>query len=123
MHTFKVKRSEHADKPVTCKVELPGGPSDTDLIKKRFGSIVRVFEMANKAWTVSCQRGARAKMTKNDDQAGAQAYAEAYCDNGARAVQVAPKITAKQQDEQKFTKGQIESLRKAGMDVSALLVD
>ncbi len=121
MHTFKVKRSEHADKPVECKVELPAGESDTELINKRFGSIARVFEMANKAWTVSCQRGARAKMANNEDQAGAQAYAESYCDNGARAVHVAPKITAEQQDKQKFTPKQIESLRKAGMDVSALV--
>lgn len=107
-HTFSTESTSQKWN-VEATVDLPTDPSETDLIVKRYGSIARVFQVANKGWTISCQNGMRKR-----EQEAAVDYAEGYCDNGAKDTFVA-KMSAEKVKEGKFTPAQLAIIKAAGM--------
>lgn len=107
-HTFNTESTSQKWE-TTVTVELPTSPDETDLIVKRYGSIARVFQVANKGWTISCQNG----MRKRDRDAAVE-YAAGYCDNGAKDTFV-PKMSKAAVAQGKFTEAQKAILRAAGM--------
>lgn len=107
-HTFGTK-SDKWDGSISATVELPTDPSEADLIEKRFGSIGRVFEVANKGWAIACQNGMRKRSAPE-----ALEYAATFCDNGAKDTYV-PKLSKDALKEGKFTPAQLAIIKAAGM--------
>ncbi|MGD9631346.1 MAG: hypothetical protein AB7V18_19075 [Pyrinomonadaceae bacterium] len=106
--TFTTKSANWTGaKPAT--VDLPLNIEDTDLIEARYGSLQRVFEVANRGWVISCQNG----MRKRDWEAAA-AYAQAYCDDGSRDVQ-APTMSQDDIEAGGFTPEQLAIMKARGM--------
>lgn len=109
-HTFSTESTPNKWE-TEVSVELPTSPAEADLIAKRYGSIARVFEVANKGWKISCQNG----MRKRDKDAAVE-YAAGFCDDGAKDTFV-PTLTADAVKAGKFTPEQLAIIKAAGMKV------
>jgi hypothetical protein len=107
-HTFSTE-STTGKWSVEVSVDLPTSADETDLIAKRYGSIERVFAVANKGWTISCQNG----MRKRERDAAVE-YAADYRDDGSKDTFV-PKLSADKVKEGKFTPVQLAIIKAAGM--------
>lgn len=107
-HTFSTESTSNKW-TAEVTVDLPTSPDETDLIEKRYGSIARVFQVANKGWTISCQNG----MRKRDRDAAVE-YAADYRDDGAKDTFV-PKMSKDALKRGKFTPEQLAIIKAAGM--------
>lgn len=114
--TFKVKKSANAKKQHEIKLSMPATAEDTDLIVKRYGSMDRLIDRANAQFAVDCQRGCRNAMTDENDAKGAQAYAEAFVDDGRKTVRKVT-MTKAQAKALKYTDEQLAAMRAAGMEL------
>lgn len=111
MRTTFTTKSENWSGKLSVTVDLPASEADTDLIEKRYGSVARMIEVANRGWVISCQNGMR---KRGADEA--KAYAEAYCDDGSRDV-ARPGLSPEEIEAGGFSPEQIALMRSKGFKV------
>lgn len=109
-HPFKVRKNADSD-PVEFKIELPTTIDEIEWIDLRYGTQERMIDRANAQLIVDVAPGMRKRLP---DVEKAQAYADAYCDNGSRDAYQAPKID-KDEAEGMFDEGQLAFLRSKNM--------
>lgn len=113
--TFKV--SKRGQDPIEVSRELPESLDD-DLWNEIVAAPEEdINELALQNWIVKCQSGARQRLESGPE--AVQAYVNGY-QYGARAGGfTAPTVSADEAKKQKFSKEQLEFLRKAGVAVEA----
>jgi hypothetical protein len=100
---------------------MPSDPTETDLIEKRYGSLERVFDCANRQWTVDFANNGGRDTLGNEGAEAMKKRAETWRNDGsgsgAGRVIVKP-VSIKDEDREKFDDEQRKMLREQyGIDI------